>query len=336
MKGTKGALLVKEGGRTDGWMNALTGIGDLSQDKRLSGLVAGLRLDPSTLEELYRSDDMAARIVEAIPDEMTRQGWEVCISGDPEASEAATGALAELGIPEQIHSALCWARAFGGAGIVLGVDDGSRDPIEPLNPERVKALSWTTLLAARELIPVGYYADPFARSYGQPQVYQVTPTVGMPAPVIELVRTGVEQEPPAGTQYVHESRVIRFEGVVISRRQQREQFGWGDSVLVRAYEVIRDYQQSWAGAAHLLQDFAQAVVRVKGLVEALSSGDDASVIKRVQLANLSRSIARILLLDSEEEFERKATPLAGVPDMLQQFALRLAAAAGMPVTILMG
>src|SRR5438045_3188321 len=103
-------LLARGGERADGWMNALTGIGDLSQDKRLSSLVAGLRLTPSILEELYRSDDMAARIVEAIPNEMTRQGWEVCVADDPDASEAATSALAELGIPEQIHSALCWAR----------------------------------------------------------------------------------------------------------------------------------------------------------------------------------------------------------------------------------
>ncbi len=51
---------------------------------------------------------------------------------------------------------------------------------------------------------------------------------------------------------------------------------------------------------------------------------------------MTKSIARMLVIDAEEEFERATASLAGVDVVLREFAIRLAAAADMPVTLLMG
>jgi hypothetical protein len=86
----------------------------------------------------------------------------------------------------------------------------------------------------------------------------------------------------------------------------------------------------------LLQDFAQAVFRIKDLAELVATDRDDVVIKRAQLMDMMRSTVNGILLDTEEEFERKTTSLAGFHELLQQLSLRLAAAADMPVTLLMG
>src|SRR6185369_47608 len=61
-----------------------------------------------------------------------------------------------------------------------------------------------------------------------------------------------------------------------------------------------------------------------------------TVTKRAMALNIGRSLARMLILDSKEEYGRDVASLAGIDTVLEQFALRFAAAAGMPVSLLFG
>jgi phage-related protein (TIGR01555 family) len=112
--------------------------------------------------------------------------------------------------------------------------------------------------------------------------------------------------------------------------------GWGDALAVRVFEVLRDYQMSWNAAANILQDFAQGVFHMEGLAEAMATDNDSLIVKRMQSMDMQRSSIRSILLDAKETFERQQTPITGLPEMMEKFALRLAAAAKLPVTLLMG
>ena len=69
----------------------------------------------------------------------------------------------------------------------------------------------------------------------------------------------------------------------------------------------------------------------------IAGGDKDKLQSRMELVEMSRSVARAIMLDAErEEFERQSYSFAGVPDVLRAFMLRLSAAARMPVVILMG
>ena len=55
------------------------------------------------------------------------------------------------------------------------------------------------------------------------------------------------------------------------------------------------------------------------------------------LVDLMRSSCKAVLLDAENEsFERQPTTFTGLPDLLDRFMMRLSAATGIPVSILMG
>jgi phage-related protein (TIGR01555 family) len=410
--------------RSDGWNSALTGIGLASRDKRLS-----TGYDPDVItrkqaEDLWRGDDMAARIVEVWPDEMMRQGFTVKIQpketdvteptdlggddgttdediqsddnpdgeddtpladetdaetetdkptppvddkkpapftkkdafgfGGPPApaapkappgvikkkdddtqktSEATMAKLEELRVYERFHEGLCYERAYGGAGILLGVDDG-QDPRKPLNLDTIKTIGWLTVLTPRELVPVSWYADPRAPRYGEPEIYRITPessptSTTKATPGAQANTTGVSVE-------VHESRVLVFRGARVSRSQVLTNQGWGDSVFVRCQHVLRDFQMTWSSAALLMYDFSQAVIKIKDLAGLIADNDDATVLRRAQAIEMSRSVARMVMIDSEEDYSRQATPLSGMHEMLDKFNTRLAAAADMPLTLLMG
>jgi phage-related protein (TIGR01555 family) len=143
-------------------------------------------------------------------------------------------------------------------------------------------------------------------------------------------------------QKIHTSRMLVFQGPLSNRRQLRNgaagmAAGWGDSVLVRLAKHIRDYDAAWAGVDHLLTDVAQAIFKINGLANALMSDKDKTIIKRMQMINLARSVVNAALIDKDnEEFERKGTPLAGVADILRERMDRTAAAAGIPTVVLFG
>jgi phage-related protein (TIGR01555 family) len=136
---------------------------------------------------------------------------------------------------------------------------------------------------------------------------------------------------------VHHSRVIRFEGISSSNRRTRwDNWGWGESVLGRLVNVLQDFDTSFATIPVLLQDFAQAVFKMKGLADALAADSEALVAQRLAELNKGRSIVRAVVMDAEDDFKREATPLSGLPEVLDRECAFLTALSGMPKSLLMG
>jgi phage-related protein (TIGR01555 family) len=314
--------------RSDGWENVLTGLGRLSRDKRLGTRIATRHITTQEAEELWRGDDLAAKIVEKPPREMLRRWIDVLVEGEAEVAQAVAARLDELKARAALREALQKCRAYGGAGILLGTDDGWIDLTKPLDEKRLRTIRWLTVFDADELQPVEFYRGLSDEKYGLPSVYEIHPR---------------GQAAQFGAR-VHESRMLIFRGIQVSRRHAAERNSWGDSVFVRVMEVLSDVGMAFGGAAHLLSDFSQAVFRIQGLAAAIASGQEDLIRKRIEAIEMGRSIVRAALLDAGdpetgdagETFERKATPLAGYSDMLEQFKTRFAAAADMPVTLVWG
>lgn len=359
--------------RLDDWYNAITGIGVSLKDKRIGTAFAVESLTWMEACDLWRGDDLAARVVETIPDEMLRQGFEIRIAeprktpskrlpgepADPESddetfgeaaargdgtgwlrrnairrdaedqhrklAEQITSKLEDLGFAKAVFDALCYERAYGGAAILLGAKDGRTDLKQPLNPDTVRALDWLTVLEPRECQPIAWYNDPRAPKFGEPAIYEISPD--SPGGVVK-----------ASTMQVHESRLIIFGGVRVTKRPVPGALpGWGDSTLTRVVRVLRDYNLSWSATAILLNDFSQSVIGMEGLNEILSSGNAAKLKERFQAVELSRSVAHAVLIDKEhEEYKRETTSVTGLGDLLDKMSARLAAACDMPLTLLMG
>ena len=311
--------------RFDGWANVLTGIGHETYDKRLGASWIAGEITYETAEALWRGGDMEARIVELIPSEMLREGFALNIADDAhgkEISEAVMARLDELDANNKLIGGLQRERAYGGGAVLMSVDDGAASPAEPLDLARVRSVRGLNLLDPRDLWASSWYSDPWEPRYGEPERYRLqaaTPMGGSAAAVD-----------------VHESRLIVFPGPCVSVTRRVGLGGWGDSVFLRTQEALRDFSQAYAGVAILLQDVSQATLKIEGLAQLIATNGVEAVRARLRALELSRSVARLALLDATEQFERVATPLAGVPDLLDRFCLRLAAAADMPVSLLMG
>jgi phage-related protein (TIGR01555 family) len=316
--------------REDGWTNVLTGIGYSNKDRRLSTEFAVEQVTHKAARDLWAGNDLAARIIEARPHECLRQGYEVCIEKDKDRSEELQGQLDDLQVDTALETLGCYENAYGLGAAFLGVNDGVTDLKEPLDPARVKGIEFISVFEAEELTPLRVYNNPLAPKRGWPSIYQINPiSYG------QSEDTSVDRFAPAQRE-IHESRFIVFGGIRPSQRTVSELNGAGHSILTRVWPTLRDFGMSWESAAILLSTFTQDIYKMPGLA-ALVAADKANVLRNRMLAvHLSKSIMNGILLDKEEEYIRTTTSVAGMSELLQQFALRLAAAAGIPVEVLMG
>jgi len=322
-----------------GWMNAFTGLGVYGRDKREGSSFRAATLTFDQLAELWRGDDLAARAVETMPKEALREGYDVVIpeTDDEEADgQAEADRVAEvldkldvLGANHIIRVGLSYERGLGGGAVLIGANDGQTDLTKPLDLDKVRSLDWLTPLEPRELYPVYGYADPRAPKYGQPEIYRLTSRAILP---------------PAGGQYsqtvfdIHESRLLVFPGQRVSRYQtMAAQGGWGDSVLVRMWRVLRDFNLAWGSAGVLVSEFAKAVYKMKDLWDTLASEDGATLFQeRLGAMDMASSTINATVIDSDDDYQRTQTPIAGLPDLMDKFSTRLAASADMPLTLLFG
>ena len=302
--------------RDDSWYNALTGLGSSLRDKLHSTrFVAGLRIDDQTLENLYHDEDMAARIVDAVPEDALRQGYKLSVEDDIEISEKAEEYEKKLGFRKQLKDAAVWARVFGGAVVWLGVDDGQTDD-KPVNMNGIRSILFANVLTKREILPESVYHTP--EKYGKPEMYRVNTIDGK-------------------NFFIHESRLLRLDGSRTSLRRRQFNSGWSDSILQKVHDVLMQFNIGWAAVAHLLQDASQAVFSIDGLSDMIAGGHRDILNTRMEIVDMGRSVARAIMLDADKEkFERQPANFGNVDAILNMFMYRLAAAARMPVTKLMG
>jgi len=313
--------------RADSWVNALTGLGSALRDKlTATQFQQSVRLSDATLEALYHGDDCAARICDALPEEALRRGYYLNVEDDTDLAPKVAEYEKRLRFKAALREAAVWARVFGGAAVYLGVDDG-QDPRTPVNEKGVRTIRFATVLDRRDLIPDSWYGDPLKDArYGEPKTYRI-----QSVPVTPGGGTG------AAGAVIHESRLLLFGGARTSLRRRLQNNGWPESVLQKVHEVLVQFGTGWQGTAHLLQDAAQGVFKIDGLVDMIASGDKETLQTRMEMVDMSRSVAHAIMVDAErEDFTRVAYSFAGVPEVLRSFMLRLAAAARMPVTVLMG
>ena len=321
--------------RIDDWLNRYTGQGVHGRDKRIGAEFAIHSLSFDQLKDLWLGDDLAARAVETIPKEAMRQGYDVIVSDsqesglDPaELAGEVQDKLEVLGADEYLEVAGNYERAYGGAAILIGANDKQADLTTPLNLNTVTSLDFLTPLEAREIQPLYGYTDPRAPKYGQPEIYQLNSRSVLPSHSGNYAAT---------TQQVHESRMLIFPGIRVSRYHQTSaRGGWGESILSRVWRVLRDFNTAWSSAGVLVSDFAQSVIKIAGLWQSLAEDNGDPFKKRLAAMELGRSTINAVTIDAGDSYERQQTPMSGLPELLVQFANRLAAACDMPLTLLFG
>lgn len=312
---------IRDGFRLDGWKNILTGLGLKGSDRRTANEIRWDIMTEVDADELYAASDVARKIADEVVSEAFREGYELrSDSLNPDQLKAIKAEDERLQVNEKLQEAWKLARIYGGSAIIplpKNIDQLSK-PFIPASYPQFESL---LVLSRWELNYSELELDIRSPNFGFPKKYLINP------------RTGADQQ---GTP-VHHSWLIRFEGSYLPRIKFRQNNLWHDSILNVCRIPIRDYDAALAAVSATLDDFSVAVLKIKDLTRMVAEDRDDLVTKRLQISNLSRSIAKMIILDSEnEEFQYQDRQLSGVADCVRMVAGRLVVASNMPHTKILG
>lgn len=316
---TSSGLLVPQGAitapaetyRADSWVNGASGMGIAGLDKTTATTYSswGFSLHRTQLDNLYQHDWLSRKICTKLAEDATRK-W-IRIDGD---SKALMARLDRLKLKQALRTASSWARLFGGAGIIM-ITRGD-DPLEPLDPRKVKELVALEVFDRWWLSPVAYNEDITSPDYQKPEVYQT-----------------------AGGQRFHTSRVLKFYGCELTRDRMMQELWWGGSVVESAWQAIKDFQGTTNDVRYIMTELNIGILQIPDLTARSVVGGTPleKVQNRVSAFNATKSNYRVAAIDSKETFNFVNRSITGVPDVMDRFMTTVAAASdGMNELVLFG
>lgn len=297
--------------------NFVSGLGT-SKDKKIANVYGFNLIDAQQLNAMHRSDWMARKVVDIIPDDMTREWREWQAEENIVEQIEKVERQPQVNIQAKVNEAMQLARLRGGAVLVLGVD-GAGLPSEELVLDRVKqgALKYVHVLGRDQVSFDDVDRDITSPFYGEPKIWTVNGANG-------------------NQVYVHPSRVIRFIGAPILDKTNAESEVWGDSVLQIVYDAIQNAASSQEHTASLIPEAKTDVIYIPGLSETLRHADTTQKLtERFTYANQMKSMFNILLLEGNgtegEKWEQKTINFSQFPDLLRLFLQVAAGAADIPL-----
>lgn len=309
----------KERMRQDGYLNAMFGQGFKWTDP-FSHYRQGVDfVSDQQCTHLYTYNGIAKAVIDIPADESMRNGFEVEVDGmDDDAINKQVQSLCEdLDVQYKFSEALAWADLYGGSIIVVMADDG-RMLDEPLNYDSLRRIEKLKVFDKTNVVGSKQYQDASAPQYMDVEQYYIN-TFG---------------ENP---MWVHESRVLRFDGGRLPLYQRNLRLGWG----AKRFESIKDELERYCNGQEMslqaLTRLSQDVVKLDGLTNILATeGGDVAVQKRMQMIDMVRSMMNSIAIDGADEYDRKGLSLSGIKELLEQFEIAICSCTGIPATKLFG
>jgi phage-related protein (TIGR01555 family) len=330
------------GYRQDGALvNVLTGLGTARDRNEAIGVKRSRILSETAIDALYEQSWLIRRIVEKLPQQGTRSGWDLSVgdetsSGMKKQLDDVVGWSEKLHLRQALAAAATYSRLYGGGAIILIADD--RTPIDqPLNLKRLRTIHGLYPIDRWRIYPAAGWSG-----IGEPDRYWFWTQADRDLQKLEK-QTGAKQVTSAGlgitdaTQIeIHHSRVIRIEGLPCSWRSQQERQWWGVSVVDLVWDVFKRYETGQQSAADILHDFDLVVHKLPGLANMLSAGGEDKLRQRLQANALARSTIGAYLLNDNEELTNFTRSAAGIADILASLKSEITGASGLPHTLLWG
>jgi len=306
---------------TDAYANTLTGLA-LSADKSTRSVFTPTELlDWEELSDRYEQDAIVARIIDRLPDDATREKFE--IKGEDEEIDFASvqSELEDLDVRTELGDAWRWARLYRGSLVVMHVNDGKKME-EPLDLRAVTKLSALHVIEAQHITPNLFGNGIGSSGFGRPDVYEIMVPYSNKNPV----------------RHIHRTRVLRFDGIKVSLARMWQNGGWGPSVLDRINVEVTRLGEVQGYARGIMHDISMMILKIEGYREMAcgTAKEQADLQKIIENIRMSMDSYHIAAFDTKDDFVEVTRTVTGLRDLLQEFVDGVVRATDMPRTVLLG
>lgn len=277
------------------------------------------------LNSLYRSHWVVQKIINTIPQDMMKNGYDLQSDINPDQIQKISKIIRQTRLHSKILNGLYWGRLYGGAAGIIMIDGEADRMDEPLDLDRVmpgafKGLlimdRWSGIQPSADLITD--ITDP---DFGMPEYYEVTLPEGQ------------------GVIQLHNSRVCRFTGREMPYLEKLAENYWGTSEMEHVFSELKKRDNvSWNIA--LLTFMANIrVMKIDGMEQLLAYGGDKSqqaLYNTLEGLNMMLNNNGIQILGKDDSYESHQYTFSGLGEVYDRFMMDVSGACGIPVTKLFG
>lgn len=277
------------------------------------------------LNSLYRSHWVVQKIINTIPQDMMKNGYDFQSDINPDQIQKISKVIRQTRLHSKILNGLYWGRLYGGAAGIIMIDGEADRMDEPLDLDRVmpgafKGLlimdRWSGIIPSADLITD--ITDP---DFGMPEYYEVTLPEGQ------------------GVIQLHNSRVCRFSGREMPYLEKLAENYWGTSEMEHVFSELKKRDNvSWNIA--LLTFMANIrVMKIDGMEQLLAYGGDKSqqaLYNTLEGLNMMLNNNGIQILGKDDSYESHQYTFSGLGEVYDRFMMDVSGACGIPVTKLFG
>jgi uncharacterized protein len=229
------------------------------------------------------------------------------------------------------------ARLYGGAAIVMGVDQGKFNEELDVDKVGIGDLKFMHVVSRWMLAAGPRVRDITSMWFGEPEYYMRSNVAAAPPPGnVDPVGNPTMGYAAGEVLYIHPSRVVQLIGHEYPDMETAPD-AWGDSVLQPVQDALKDAGLVSSSIAAMIAEVKLDIVKVPGLLNKLSTEAGAAALtKRFSYANVAKSVVNALLIDTTEEWDRKELALSNVDKVMQMYLSICAGAADIPETRLLG
>lgn len=276
------------------------------------------------MNSLYRSHWIVRRIIDTIPEDMTRNWITITTQMAPDEIRRLDKIWRVRKVKQKTLQGLKWARLYGGA-VGLAMIEGHQDILDqPLDFDMIMPGSfkgvmildrWSGVYPSSELVD-----DIDDTEFGLPKFYQVTMDEGQ-------------------TMNVHHSRIVRFIGRELPYWEKLAEVHWGASEIEVVFDELKKRDNTSWNIAQLIFLANLRVLKIGDLGQDLAIADarvQADIYNTLQAQNILMSNMGMYLLGKDDDFATHQYSFGGLNDIYESFMLDIAGACQMPVTKLFG
>ena len=324
-------ILAQESGKTkeyrsDGYVNMLNKYGTGRDSSSHYVFQADAMTMDSALTEAYEGNGLFTKIIDRPAEEALKRGFDLGIK-DQDIMNYLSVKLDDLDWEQNAAQALKWTRLYGGALVVMVINDG-RNIWDPVDWEHVRGIEELRVYE-RPLVNPDYHSIYRSVSndngracrakFGTPQYYQVSSIYG--------------------TFRVHESRCLVFRNGVLPENSLNTQYRfWGIPEYYRIKKNLQETHTAHGNGVKLLDRCVQAIYKMRNLSNLLlTDGGEEQVLKRLNAIDMARGILNTMLIDADgEDYDFKQMSMSGVREIIDSTCTMLSAVTDIPQTILFG
>ena len=276
------------------------------------------------LDFAYRSSWICRTGVEAVAEDMTREGFTLGSDMDPtERGDIESAFNEEFAVWDKLAETITWARLYGGAGAFIMID--GQDPSTPLREETVDKGSFCGLLPLdRWLVDpslTDLVTDQRSLDYGKPKFY-----------------TTVGDTPLPPSTRIHHTRFLRFDGVKLPYYQRLSENLWDMSVLEPLWDRLMSFDMTTASTAQLVNRASVRKLFIEKWKETVGTGGDllAAQLAAIDFLRFYQQNEGISILDANDRLESDVYSFTGLDAVLIQMGQQISGALGIPLVRLFG